>query len=164
VYFKNISVSVDSGYFRYGTVGSIPTVILSTDPSKFRMWLFTLTCQLNVQESNVYTITVDGTQISPKPVEITFEDELTGTVCLKSKVLNANKCVTYSWSQENPYVIVLQFTSPCPIRKPTLVNFNININDANQSVTCPCQVSCNNNCGCCPDGCGSCNQYCGTTC
>ena len=147
IYFKNIYVTIDSGYYRYGTVGSIPTAVLSTDPLKFRMWTFNLTFQLYPQESNVYTITVDGKEIDPKPVTIVFEDELTGTVCLKSKVLNAYKCVTYSWSQDNPFVIILRFTSPCIIRKPTLVNFNVNINDGNASPTCPCTSQTNCVCG-----------------
>ena len=129
VFFKNVEVDVTSGIFSYGTVGSIPNTLLNTPGQNFRMWNFCLAMELSPTPDNEYTITIDGTQIAPKPVQISFEGKLSGIMTVQSKTFNAHKYITYSWDAANPFVIQLHVKLPCQITRQTFVYLNININD-----------------------------------
>ena len=133
IYFKKVQFNITDGYLRYASVGAIPsTNINSFNPNdlyKKRIWNFNITAILKKSSTNEYTITINGNNIEPKPVGISFEGDLTGVVSIKGKVIDANRYVKYEWKSSDPYEITLFFTSPCTIKKEALVNFNININD-----------------------------------
>jgi hypothetical protein len=116
IYFKNILVTVTDGEYSYGTVGSMPSTLLNSPTTNFRMWNFCLAFELFPTRDETYTITLDGTRIDPKPVKISFEDELSGVFTIQSKTFNAHKYITYQWNKDDPFFITLSLklrvTSP----------------------------------------------------
>lgn len=130
IFFKNIQVDVTDGAFSYGTVGSIPNTLLNSPSQNFRMWNFCLALELLPTLNHEYSITIDGTQIEPKPVQISFEGKLSGILTIQAKTFNAHRYVTYSWNKDDPYLIRLFVRLPCPITRKTFVYLNVNINDS----------------------------------
>jgi len=153
VFFKNVAITVtDGSHINYATIGAIPTSSeIKTEFKQFRMWNFNITMTLEPNESGTYEMMIDGSDIVPKPVQIVFEDKLTGLITFKNKVLNANRYVSYKWDSSDSFKIYLTLSLPCHFKRPTLINMNININDCNASPTCPSQSGCakgNTCCGC----------------
>lgn len=143
IFFRNIFVEITDGTYLYGCVSSLPSTLLNSPENNFRMWNFCLAVELSPNDTSEYIIKIDATQIDPKPVEISFDDVLSGIFTLSSKTLNAYKYMTYEWDKSAPFLLTFTLKLPCRITKQTFVYINVNVNDSCASPCAPCSQGCN---------------------